>query len=122
MQIVESILKRAVATQVAKANDLHPEVVRKLLRDFKAYQKESPVAVKPTWTTPKSVAPDALFEFAERTLTRCSHCRLRRSALAIDAVSGGVCGPPRDRRQARSTECEEHTRLRVVLRGPQRDG
>ena len=41
MQIVESILKGAVATQVAKANDLHPEVVRKWVRDFKAYQKDA---------------------------------------------------------------------------------
>lgn len=41
MQIVESILKGAVASQVAKANDLHPEVVRKWVRDFKAYQKDA---------------------------------------------------------------------------------
>ncbi|MGC1380066.1 MAG: transposase [Candidatus Baltobacteraceae bacterium] len=40
MQIVESILKGAVASQVAKANDLHSEVVRKWVRDFKAYQKD----------------------------------------------------------------------------------
>ena len=37
MQIVDSILKGAVASAVAKANDLHPEVVRKWVRDFKAY-------------------------------------------------------------------------------------
>ena len=41
MQIVESILKGTVASQVAKANDLHPEVVRKWVRDFKAYQKDT---------------------------------------------------------------------------------
>jgi transposase len=41
MQIVESILKGAVASQVAKANDLHPEVVRKWVRDFKMYQKDA---------------------------------------------------------------------------------
>jgi len=41
MQIVESILKGAVASQVAKANELHPEVVRKWVRDFKAYQKDA---------------------------------------------------------------------------------
>lgn len=41
MQIVDSILKGAVASQVAKTNGLHPEVVRKWLRDFKVYQKEA---------------------------------------------------------------------------------
>lgn len=41
MQIVDSILKGAVAGQVAKANGLHPEVVRKWVRDFKTYQKDA---------------------------------------------------------------------------------
>jgi transposase-like protein len=41
MQIVDSILKGAVAGQIAKANDLHPEVVRKWVRDFKGYQKDA---------------------------------------------------------------------------------
>ena len=54
MAIVESILKGAVASQVAKANELHPEVVRKWVRDFKAYQKtRSPAAEKRTPITLK---------------------------------------------------------------------
>ena len=41
MQIVDAILNGAVASHVAKANDLHPEVVRKWVRDFKKYQKDA---------------------------------------------------------------------------------
>ncbi len=41
MQIVDAILGGAVASQVAKANELHPEVVRKWVRDFKKYQKDA---------------------------------------------------------------------------------
>ncbi|MEO9169768.1 MAG: hypothetical protein ABI282_06480 [Candidatus Baltobacteraceae bacterium] len=41
LQIVESILKGAVASQVAKANDLHREVVRKRVCDFKTHKKDT---------------------------------------------------------------------------------
>lgn len=41
MQLVDSVLKGAVASQVAKANGLHPELLRKWVRDFKAYQKDA---------------------------------------------------------------------------------
>ena len=36
MQIVDAILKGGKVSQIAKANELHPEVVRKWVRDFKA--------------------------------------------------------------------------------------
>ena len=39
MQIVDSILKGAVAGQIAKANDLHPEVVRKWVRDLSVSER-----------------------------------------------------------------------------------
>lgn len=41
MQIVDAVLKGTPASQVAKANDLHPESVRVWVRDFKKYQKDA---------------------------------------------------------------------------------
>jgi len=41
MQIVDAVLKGTPASQVAKANDLHPESVRCWVRDFKKYQKDA---------------------------------------------------------------------------------
>ena len=40
-QIAEAILNDAVASHVAKANELHPEVVRNWVRDFKKCQKDA---------------------------------------------------------------------------------
>ena len=61
MQIVDSILKGAVAGQIAKANDLHPEVVRKLVRDFKTYYRKmrSPAAAKHIPITRRSASWNA---------------------------------------------------------------
>lgn len=41
MQIVDAILKGAKVSQIAKVNELHPEVVRKWVRDFKQYQADA---------------------------------------------------------------------------------
>lgn len=41
MQIVDAILKGAKVSHIAKANELHPEVVRKWVRDFKQYQPDA---------------------------------------------------------------------------------
>lgn len=41
MQIVDSILKGGKVSQIAKANELHPEVVRKWVRDFRQYQADA---------------------------------------------------------------------------------
>ena len=41
VQIVDAILHGAAVGVVAKANELHPELVRKWVRDFRQYQKEA---------------------------------------------------------------------------------
>lgn len=41
MQIVDAVLQGAAVSVVAKANELHPELVRKWVRDFRQYQKEA---------------------------------------------------------------------------------
>jgi len=41
MQIVDAILQGAAISVVAKAHELHPELVRKWVRDFRQYQKEA---------------------------------------------------------------------------------
>ena len=41
MQIVAAVLQGAAVSIVAKANDLHPELVRKWVRDFRQYQKDA---------------------------------------------------------------------------------
>jgi len=41
MQIVDAILQGAAVSAVAKANELHPELVRKWVRDFRQYQKDA---------------------------------------------------------------------------------
>jgi len=41
MQVVEAILGGAAVSAVAKAHELHPELVRKWVRDFRQYQKDA---------------------------------------------------------------------------------
>ena len=41
MQIVDAVLKGTPASQIAQANDLHPETVRCWVRDFRRYQKDA---------------------------------------------------------------------------------
>lgn len=41
MQLIDAVLKGAPASQVAKANDMHAETLRKWVRDFKKYQKDA---------------------------------------------------------------------------------
>lgn len=40
-QVVESILNGAVVSEVAKSKDLHPELVRKWVRDFRQTQLDA---------------------------------------------------------------------------------
>jgi transposase-like protein len=41
LQIVDAVLKGTPASQIAKANDLHPETVRCWVRDFRRYPKDA---------------------------------------------------------------------------------
>lgn len=41
MQVVDAVLQGAAVGVVAKANELHPELLRKWVRDFRQYQKEA---------------------------------------------------------------------------------
>src|SRR5271165_5526214 len=41
MTVVDAVLKGGAVSQIAKSNELHPEVVRKWVRDFKKYQKDA---------------------------------------------------------------------------------
>jgi len=41
LQIVDAVLKGSPVSQVAKANELHPETVRCWVRDFRRYQKDA---------------------------------------------------------------------------------